>query len=178
MKPPLFIEMLQTLIRRVETAIMVTLLLAMILLAIYQIVLRNFYDSGLIWGESLLRVMVLWVGLLGAMVASRNGDHININLITRHVSPHAQSVINTITALFTAIICGLLSYHSFRFVQIEFQDGLIAFAGIPTWACELIMPVAFAVISLRYLTLAALAMKNSTPGNQHSVTDHHRDHHQ
>lgn len=155
-------------LRVLEDAILVLLLVTMILLAVYQIVLRNFYDSGLIWGESLLRVLVLWVGLLGAMVASRNGEHISIDLVARHVGPRVKAVIETITTLFCALICGLLAYHGARFVYLEYQDGLIAFAGVPTWVCELIIPIAFSLISLRYLLLtyhavARIPIRNRQP---------------
>ena len=147
-----------TYLRKLEDAVLVALLIAMILLAVYQIILRNFYDSGLIWGESLLRVLVLWVGLMGAMIASRKGNHININLITHLVRPRIQAAINILTSLFTAAICALLAYHSFRFVLIEYQDGLTAFANVPTWVCELIIPVAFCLISFRYLALGCKAI--------------------
>ena len=39
------------------------ILTAMIVLAATQIVLRNLFDSGIIWGDAALRVAVLWVGL-------------------------------------------------------------------------------------------------------------------
>ncbi len=45
----------------------------------------------------------------------------------------------------------LAAYYSLLFVIMEKEDGLIAFANIPAWVCESIIPIAFAVISLRYL---------------------------
>lgn len=146
-----------------ENAILIGLLMSMLILAVVQIGLRNLFDSGIIWGDSLLRVLVLWVGLFGAMVASRRGDHINIDLITRFVGPNTKRTISTLTCLATSAICSLLAYHSFRFVQIEYEDSLIAFAGVPNWVCELIMPLAFCVIALRYLALSFLAMAGQPP---------------
>lgn len=143
-----------------EDAILITLLMSMLALALVQIGLRNLFDSGIIWGDSLLRVLVLWVGLFGAMVASRKGDHINIDLITRFVGPNTKRAISALTSFATAAICTLLAYHSYRFVQIEYQDALIAFAGVPNWVCELVMPLAFSVIALRYLALGLLALSN------------------
>jgi TRAP-type C4-dicarboxylate transport system permease small subunit len=51
--------------------LLVLLLLAMISLAFAQIVLRNGFDGGIIWADSLLRIMVLWIALIGAVVASQ-----------------------------------------------------------------------------------------------------------
>ena len=58
-------------IHRVEDFVLALLLSAMILLASAQIFLRNLFDSSLSWGDPMLRILVLWVGLLGALAASR-----------------------------------------------------------------------------------------------------------
>jgi hypothetical protein len=41
----------------------------------------------------------------------------------------------------------------------EFADGGIAFAQVPIWFCEAIIPFAFTVISLRYFLLSFLNLK-------------------
>ena len=53
--------------------------------AVMQILLRNFFDIGLIWLESYLRMQVLWLAMLGAMVATREGEHIRIDLLARFI---------------------------------------------------------------------------------------------
>lgn len=154
-------------LRVLEDSILVSLLMAMLLLAVVQIGLRNLLDSGIIWGDALLRVLVLWVGLVGAMVASRRGDHINIDLFSRFAGASLQKIIAGVTSLATAFIACLLAYQSYRFILMEYEDGLIAFAGIPNWVCEIILPVAFAVIALRYLLLSILAFGNRLPEDPH-----------
>ena len=51
------------------------LLLVMILLATTQILLRDLLETGLSWADPVLRLLVLWLALLGAMAATR--DHNN-----------------------------------------------------------------------------------------------------
>ena len=142
-----------------EDSILVLLILLMLGLAVTQIVLRNSFDSGIIWGDAFLRVLVLWVGLFGAMVASRKGGHINIDVITRFINTKQRWLISAFTYIATALICGLLAYHSYQFVLLEYEDGLIAFADIPAWVCETVMPLAFGIITLRYVTLSYLALR-------------------
>ena len=48
-----------------EDGILVVLLSVMILLAAAQILLRNVFDIGLFWGDQTLRILVLWVSLMG-----------------------------------------------------------------------------------------------------------------
>ena len=52
-----------------ENGLLVGLLVAMIGIAVTQIVMRNGFDSGFLWADSLLRVLVLWIGMIGALVA-------------------------------------------------------------------------------------------------------------
>lgn len=146
-----------------EDAFLVGLLLTMIGLAVVQIVLRNGFDGGFLWAESFLRVLVLWIGLAGAMAASRNHRHINIDIIGRFLPPTAAKVVAVFNALFTAGVCAALAYYSFDFVRVEYEAPSMAFAEVPTWVCEAIMPVAFSVIALRYLLLAALTPWRALP---------------
>jgi len=52
-----------------EDVLLVVLLAVMIGLAAWQIVARNMLDTAIIWGDPLLRTLVLWVGFLGAVAA-------------------------------------------------------------------------------------------------------------
>ena len=57
--------------RWVEDVLIFVLLSALILLASTQIVLRNVFSLGYPWVDGLIRLLVLWLALLGAIAASR-----------------------------------------------------------------------------------------------------------
>jgi len=134
-----------------EDSLLVVLLISMIVLASSQIIMRNMFDSGLVWVDPLLRVMVLWLGLLGATVASRNNKHIRIDLLTHFFSNRVRQVMQIVAGLFTAIVSGLIAWHGARWVLLDFQEGITGFSGLPSWALEIIIPFAFSLISVRYL---------------------------
>ena len=56
-----------------------------------QIIMRNLFGSGFIWGDDLVKVIVLWVGFLGAAYASRDAKHINIDIISRFLPAQISS---------------------------------------------------------------------------------------
>ena len=134
----------------IESGLLALLLTSMIGVAALQVIMRNFMDSGLYWGDSAVRVMVLWVAMLGAMVASRNDEHIRIDLVNHflpdHVKRHTRRIIN----LFTCAILVLFTWSSAVFVGYEYEDQTIAFGQVPAWVCEIIMPIGAGVMSLRY----------------------------
>ena len=100
-----FVERAQMILYRVEDSILVGLLLLMITLAVLQIFLRNLFETGIVWSDVLVRILVLWVGLAGAMVASRQGNHINIDILDRFLPERAKVVVSFVVEVFTAFIC-------------------------------------------------------------------------
>lgn len=136
--------------RTLEDSFLAILLTAMIGLAGAQIVLRNFFDSGLSWADPLLRLLVLWVGLAGAMVATREDHHISIDVLIRTLPPRLKLAVRVFADLFTAVVTAVIAYHAARMVQMDREAGIIAFAEVPAWVCELIIPLAFGVIAWRY----------------------------
>ena len=141
-------------IRFVESGLLVLLLSSMILLAAYQVIARNFFDTGILWGDSLVRVLVLWVTFIGATIASRNDEHIRIDLLTRFTGERSSLWLDRFRSLFTAFIAGVFTWYSYEFVRLDYEDGIIAFASAPAWICELVMPIGAALICLRYLIRA------------------------
>jgi TRAP-type C4-dicarboxylate transport system permease small subunit len=142
-----------------EDGFLTLLLLSMIIIAALQILSRNVLDSGVVWADPLLRVLVLWVALVGAIIASRKNEHITIDVLSRFLPPAVYRYITIILHLFTGAVTGLLAYHSWRFVEMEREFETMAFASIPAWMTEIILPVAFGIIALRYLFLASTELR-------------------
>lgn len=151
MSPGSIIRRLDRLGRCVEDVLLAGLLSAMILLAGWQIFQRNFLGGGMIWGDELLRLLVLWLGLLGAMAASRDDRHISIDLLLRFLPEKLKPPVKVFLHLFTCIICAMLAWYCWKFVQMEREFATEVLAGLPAWWFELILPLGFAVMSLRYL---------------------------
>ena len=137
-------------LHRLEDGALALLLGIMIVLAPVQILLRNFFDADLAWGDALLRLLVLWVGLLGALMASRTDRHIGIDVLSRLLPGRAEGAARVLTSAFTAAIAALVAYHGGRLVASEFEFGTIAFASVPAWAAQAIIPFAFGLIAVRH----------------------------
>lgn len=127
------------------------LLSSLIVLASSQILLRNVFSTGLVWGDGLIRLMVLWLALVGAITASRENKHIKIDLLMRWLSKPLQRLAALTTDIFTAIVTGVLAWHSWRFVQESRFYGDLLMGDWPAWIFQLILPVGFFLICCRYV---------------------------
>ncbi|WP_367155242.1 TRAP transporter small permease [Methylomonas sp. HYX-M1] len=131
--------------------------MSLMLVAVAQIILRNAFGSGLLWADAYMRIAVLWIAMLGAMVASRHTNHIAVDLVSAHLPDTWQAVFLRCRHALTALICVAVAWFSGDFVVQEAGYADIAFAGVPVWWCEAILPIGFAVMAWRYSAAALFA---------------------
>lgn len=148
-----------------EDGLLLVILVSMILLAATQIFLRNFFDSGIYWGDEMLRLMVLWLTVAGGLAASRMDKHISIAVLDRFLSSRAQLITKVLIDLFTAFICALFAWHSARFVMSSYEFGDTLMRNVPAWMMQIILPIGFALMAYRHLILAIKRPFTTSPGD-------------
>ena len=160
------LDTVNTWIARFESALIVIILSAMILLAFLQVLLRNFFDEGLLWGDILLRHLVLWVGFLGASLATRDQKHISIDLFGRLLSGRGKQIASVITNIFSVFVGYLLTDASWYFVMDEKSMGTTIFNDIPIWYFQVIIPIGFGLITFRFLINTLQNIRNLIQAGQ------------
>ena len=146
------------LISWLEDSLLIGLVAALLLVAVAQIVLRNVAGEGLLWAEPAMRIAVLWIAMIGGMVACREGGHIKINLFDLYVRGRARRTLASLAHLGACVTCAALAYASWLFVGYERMDGMTTFLNLPAWWFESILPLGFSVMALRFLR-DAVAMR-------------------
>ncbi|MGB5448319.1 MAG: TRAP transporter small permease [Woeseiaceae bacterium] len=136
-----------------ETAALVTLLSAMMLLAVGQIVLREVFNTGFVWADELIKLMVLWLAMVGSIAATRDNRHIRIDALSHILPELGIRVIRIFVDLFAAVVCGVIAWQAWQYLklEIEYQDTVLV--NIPAWIAHSVMPAAFLLISFRFLVL-------------------------
>jgi TRAP-type C4-dicarboxylate transport system permease small subunit len=136
--------------RLIENLALVVILSGMILLASGQILLRNVFSGGFAWADEALRLMVLWVAMLGAVVASREDRHISIDVLARVLPDVIKRWTIALVNAFTAAVSYTLAWFSWEFVAESrmYEDQLLN--DLPAWLFQSILPVAFFLIGYRY----------------------------
>ena len=143
---------------RIETTILSMLLGIMIVLSCMQILLRTFFSSGLLWADPLLRYLVLWCGMLGAVSAAGQGQHIAIDLVGRRLGPRIEPFLDLVVNIFSALTAFGLSWAGWLFLRNEMQFGETSLLSIPSWVWNTIFPLAFILIGGKYLLLTTDCM--------------------
>lgn len=152
--------------RAAEDAVLVVILTGMILLAAGQIVLRNFFDIGFFWTDEMLRLLVLWLAVAGAVAASRKNRHISIAVLDRFLPKTAKAAVDVVLHLFTAGICGLVTWHSLAFVRTSHEFGDVLLGSVPAWIPQAVLPLGFGLITYRYLLFAVRGVVRLPQGTE------------
>jgi C4-dicarboxylate transporter DctQ subunit len=136
---------------QVENVLIFVIVGTMVVLSFLQVLLRNIFDTGLLWADIFLRHLVLWVGFIGAALATRSDKHINIDLLSRIIPKRYFLSVKIVTRLFAIIVCVILARASYAFVMSEKEAATIVFENIPGWYLQIIIPVGFLLIGFRFL---------------------------
>ncbi len=125
--------------------------LVMVFLAFLQVVLRNFFSTGITWADVTVRHCVLWVGFFGAILAAIENRHIRLDLLSRLLPEKIKSAVSKLIYLGSAITCSILAYASYKFVLDEKMMGERLFGGVPIWIAQAIIPTTFTLVGIIFI---------------------------
>ncbi|WP_121061096.1 TRAP transporter small permease [Chachezhania antarctica] len=67
-------------------------------------------DEALVYG-------MIWIVMLGAILAARSRDHLTIDLLPDHLGTHAAAFVRMLTDAATLAVCAFVAWHSWSFVE-------------------------------------------------------------
>ncbi len=134
----------------VERFLVAFLLLAMIALPAASTVSRRLTGRELPGSAVLAQHITLWVGFLGALLATVTGHHLALSTLDAVPKGWPRRAARFFGQVVSAAACGLLAWASVRLVRAEWDGfGLVAFGIRVAWS-QLVMPAGFAVMALRF----------------------------
>lgn len=149
-----FLQRINNTAARLEEWILIIVVMGMVFFSFLQVVLRNVLSEGILGGDIVLRHLVLWVGFIGASLATRSERHINIDIFSRFLKGRAKRLSGIIVNLFSAVIAYFLTSASVSFVLMEREFKTILFGSVESWYFQIIIPIGFAIITFRFLVLS------------------------
>lgn len=141
--------------RRLVDSLLCLLLVALIILACLQIILRTCFSGGLLWADPLLRYLVLWCGMIGAVVATREKKHISIDVVGYLAPEQLKPWIELLIDLFCSVVAAILTWAATIFTHNERLFGDSPLLSVPAWIWNLVFPIAFALITIHFLLAMA-----------------------
>jgi len=129
------------------------------LLPLSEIVARKVFGTGLPGAGPFAQMLTLWVGMLGAAIAAREGKL--LSLATGEFLPKGwiSTVGHIIAGAAGACISTILAIGGAALVRSNRAAGDVIAVGIPVWVADIVIPIAFSLIAARLVWRASPAWK-------------------
>ncbi len=147
-----FLKSLRELLIQLETWLAAGSLLLLLLLALLQILTRNFFDAGIAAADTLTRYLVLYVTFFGAALAVERNRHIKIDVCCSFLSPATLARLYRPLRVLAALVCALLADAAVRYWIDEWlyapeHERWLVLVG-------LVIPVGFCLLTLQFIFAA------------------------
>ena len=145
----------QSFLETAEKWLLVSFLSTMILLSFLQVILRQFFSTGILWADVFLRHLVLWAGFMGAAIATAQDKHFVIDAVKRLFPEKAKKWIGVATDLFSSACLFFLCGAAIRFFKDDMTSRSVLFTvgrfEVPTFWMNLIIPAGVILLLVHFL---------------------------
>ncbi|MFH1132301.1 MAG: TRAP transporter small permease subunit, partial [Pseudomonadota bacterium] len=152
---------------KIEEILLALILVGMVVLAALQVLLRNIWNTAIDWADVSLQNATLLLGLLGAAVATSEGRHLNIDLISRVIKGRWKVLLQIVIGLFALVVCVLLTNGGWETYRVNYvawlenvPQGWTAGKALkeqmlqgefPQWVSQAFLPMGFGLIGFHFL---------------------------
>lgn len=143
---------------RVDGWLLAVAMLACAGFASLDFFLRSFGLASSPWFDRIPKYCTLVIAMIGAALASRQGNHIAIDIVNRFAPPRLAQWSRAIADASITLICMYLSYASFEFLLGEVEAGAKELEVLPTWVIAAFIVWGFAFCAFRF-ALRAIRFK-------------------
>jgi len=115
------------------------------------------YPGGFIWAQKVAIVLMIWIAMLGASIATNDRSHLALEMGEKLWPERALHVVKAIAHALTTAFCLIAFVVSVKLVIIQEQEAAPVSAAVewlPGWVAFLVMPYAFAAMTVRFLAQA------------------------
>lgn len=114
-------------------------------------VVARLFKTGIHSNTEYLRHLVLWITFLGALITSREKNHLSLSVGTDLLPPGIRQWVKTVTATISAGVSAGLTWCAWDLYRVAFEpDAMIGL--LPVRLVTVILPAGFLFITLRFIT--------------------------
>lgn len=132
----------------VERWLLVGIVLLMVALPTLETVVRRFTGYGVPGAAVYTEHFTLWVGFLGALLATATGHHLALSTVDLLKSEKLRALSRGFGAMVTSLVCAVLSYASIDMILAD-KDRVdtLPFKVMPAWFFRWLLPAALLAVA-------------------------------
>ena len=127
----------------------VVILVVMTIVPVAEAFSRWLFKSGIPGAVLYTQHLTLWIGFLGALLATGAGQHLAL-ATGELIKGTPKKIAGIYAGAMSTAVCAMLAYASLVLVQADSSMERNLPGGIPEWWSEVVMPVALGLMALRF----------------------------
>jgi len=125
--------------------------LVMVGILFINVVLRNFFESGLVWGNELSSYLNILAVYIAISAGFKFGSHVGVSVVVDYVVPKKlRKAVSILTQMIILVFCGLVAYLAVRMTAAQLDSGQTSpVLSFPLWVIYGIVVVGMTMSSIR-----------------------------
>lgn len=129
-----------------------TALVAMMVITCFDVVFR-YFDHPIFGAVEIVSFMATIVLACAMPLTDVENGHVGVDLFVRKLSPRTQAIVDSITALLSTVLFGLVAWQMFLYGNTMKRSGEVSMSlEFPSYILVYLVAVAFTVLSLVIFT--------------------------
>lgn len=134
------------------TSIGCLMLFLLMLVVVFDVLLRYLFNSPLIWSFEVISSYLL-PGLFFLAVSDtlKAHAHVSVDIVHAHISPRTRYALHALTSLVAAPVFCFIAVVAARRTLEEFLSGATYTSGLelPSWTTSILLPLGFGLLAIR-----------------------------
>jgi tripartite ATP-independent transporter DctM subunit len=127
----------------------------MALLPVIEAITHLVFKTGILGSSGLIGQLLLFVGLLSGMICTRNESHLSVSFVQYIPEGQIKNRLRIFNNLISAYVATIIAWSSISFIKIGLESKTIAY--IPSHVLASIIPIAYAIIAVRFARRTGLS---------------------
>ena len=147
---------------KIEIGFLCLIVAMMIGLAILKIVMRYVFSASLLWSDTMLQHLTLWLCFCGAALATCERRHISIDVLSRILPDRYTRWTNLMIDCLALVVVAILAYYGFLFLGDEQTSEAVLIGSVPLWWAKTIIPFGFVLIGIHIVLQIGINLMGSS----------------
>lgn len=147
-----FFESLDNFYAKLEKIFLVIGVSVMTLVVFFDLLFRNLLDGGFIWAKEIAAFLMIWVGFVGASLATKANKHLIVGIPEKLFPPKVLPYVSLLVNIIVFSVTIFIAYLGFNYVAETKEFGETSLVlNIPLWIVQIIIPVSLVIIAFRFV---------------------------
>ena len=133
--------------------LVVVFMIAMVVMVFGNVVLRYGFNSGISVSDEMSRYCFIWLTYVGAMVAMREGGHLGVDSLVKHLPIHGKKVCLFLSESLMLLCNGLFFLGTYKMHELQVTNisPVVGISMIWVYGIGYVVGIVMGIINVRVL---------------------------